>query len=163
MEFVNTDDNWSRLGLKGSVDNLGAERILKALEVIASVESKHYDDCNPASKARGRYQFMSKTRELIRKHRVVTSEDFPSGATREKRLEQDFAAIWLMGSPVKGRMVLDDVVEGRPGDALIMLAKEWAGLPLEDNRSAYHGVGNNAAHISFDTAVSRMTVPDKFA
>lgn len=165
MEFVNTDESWSRLGLKGPVNQVGAQRILKALEVIALVESGHYDDANPSSSARGRYQFIEATVKLLRTHRVVTSNDFPSGATREKRLEQDFAAIWLIGSPVKGRMVLDDIVEDRPEAAIYQpsdekrrgLVWEWAGLPRPNNMSAYESDINHA-NITYGEAVALMRV-----
>lgn len=163
LELVN--DNWRKLGLTGPINELGAKRIQKALQVIASVESfpgtdglYNYAAKNPNSSAFGCYQFMASTVVLLKRHGVVNDSDFPSANTTEDKLKQDFAAIWLIGSPAKGRMVLDEIVAGRVNRAIANLAMEWAGLPKDKSNTSYYEGKLNNANINYDDAIRNMTV-----
>lgn len=164
LEFVNDKDNWKKLGLTGPINNLGALRIQKALQVIASVESLpgadglyNYAANNPNSSAFGCYQFMASTVAMLKRHGVINDSDFPSAKTTEDKLKQDFAAIWLIGSSAKGRMVLDDIVEGKVDAAMKSLAMEWAGLPKDRSNASYYEGKINSANINYDDAIRNMT------
>lgn len=166
MDYVNSDENWRKLGLKGQINRLGALRIQKALETICSAECQtpygfDYNAGSTLSNATGAYQFMPASIKLLRQHKVIDSSEFPLATTDTGRLEQDFAAIWLMGSNAKGRRVLDDIVEGKAERALPTLALEWAGLPYaRDGRSYYEGDRKNHANLTWAEALMRMREGD---
>ena len=150
MAFVNR--NWQRLGLRGTINKLQAERILAVLEVIRKAESSGdlgvggYCERNPHSSATGAWQFILPTwEELLKKGWV--SGAAPEGNTRAQRLIQDGGAIGLMGSGQA--CVLQDLVDGtNPSRVVNGLAKVWAGLPTMGGASHYGYDGLNKANVS---------------
>lgn len=158
-QFVNKQ--WKDFGLSAPIDELGACRILAALQTICKVESdgSGYSAANRRSSARGRYQFMWETvRECRRSGVIGEGERFPACATADDRKKQDCVAIWLMGSKEKNRRVLDDIVRGDVHSALSQMSYEWAGLPAKNGLSRYHKRAGNKARISYREAVNMMTV-----